>query len=246
MEGSPKACWDDRCEITEKTILLDPTVRADIDLIDVNSKGEICPSFVCVGSGVLRIQRSIELYGLNLPNLVGARKRVIRDVNNRYEHLMNMVIVANDAVGVADNLEVDKLLAQLRSLTLADKPFSKAARAQLNKLPYGQEICAQPEDVSVAAYIEVLGESRAPGTVKQHLAAIRMLFDWLVIGQVVPHNPAAPVRGPKEVIAKGKTPVSDPSKARHLLDSIATETVVGCAIAPAILSRRNQLTKLAA
>ena len=27
-------------------------------------------------------------------------------------------------------------------------------------------------------------------TVKQHLACIRMLFDWLVTGQIVPANPA--------------------------------------------------------
>lgn len=29
---------------------------------------------------------------------------------------------------------------------------------------------------------------------KQSLAAVRVLFDWLVIGRVVPHNPAA-IRG---------------------------------------------------
>ena len=32
-------------------------------------------------------------------------------------------------------------------------------------------------------------------TVKQHLAAIRMLGDWLVVSQVIPVNPAAAVRG---------------------------------------------------
>jgi len=37
-------------------------------------------------------------------------------------------------------------------------------------------------------------------SVKQHLAAIRMLFDWLVVGQIVPHNPAASVRGPKHIV----------------------------------------------
>jgi site-specific recombinase XerC len=41
---------------------------------------------------------------------------------------------------------------------------------------------------------EELDDQPAPG-VKQQLAAIRMLFDWLVIGQVVPVNPAAAVRG---------------------------------------------------
>ena len=47
----------------------------------------------------------------------------------------------------------------------------------------------------VAAYIEQLGVTHSPPTVKQHLAAIRMLGDYLVVGQIVPHNPAAAVRG---------------------------------------------------
>src|SRR6185436_12728322 len=59
------------------------------------------------------------------------------------------------------------------------------------------------------------------------LAAIRMLFDWLVIGQVVPMNPAASVRGPKHVVHRGKTPVLKAEQARQLLDSIRTDTIVG-------------------
>jgi site-specific recombinase XerC len=46
----------------------------------------------------------------------------------------------------------------------------------------------------------------APG-VKQQLAAVRMLFDWLITGQIVPMNPAVAVRGPKHVVKTGKTPV---------------------------------------
>ena len=42
---------------------------------------------------------------------------------------------------------------------------------------------------------------------KQHLAAIRMLGDWLVVNQVLPVNPATAVRGPKHVVTKGATPV---------------------------------------
>jgi site-specific recombinase XerD len=64
----------------------------------------------------------------------------------------------------------------------------------------------------------------APG-VKQQLAAVRMLFDWLVTGQVMPMNPAAAVRGPKHVVKTGKTPVLDGTEWRKLLDSIPTETV---------------------
>ena len=44
-------------------------------------------------------------------------------------------------------------------------------------------------------------------TVKQHLAAIRMFGDWLVVSQVLRTNPAAAVRGPKHVVTKGSTPV---------------------------------------
>ena len=32
-----------------------------------------------------------------------------------------------------------------------------------------------------------------------------MLFDWLVVGQVLAFNPASSVRGPKHVVKTGKT-----------------------------------------
>jgi site-specific recombinase XerD len=76
------------------------------------------------------------------------------------------------------------------------------------------------EPLHVAAYIEALGKDLEKPTVKQHLAAIRMLFDWLVTGQVVATNPAHSVRGPKHVVKTGKTTVLDAEQARKLLDSI--------------------------
>lgn len=81
--------------------------------------------------------------------------------------------------------------------------------------------------IIVAAYIEKLTNERAPQTVKQHLAAIRMLFDWLVTGQIVPMNPAASVRGPRYSTKEGKTPVLNQEDARRLLNSIDTRHVVG-------------------
>ena len=83
------------------------------------------------------------------------------------------------------------------------------------------------EPLHVAAYVQDLCGRYAVPTVKQRLAAIRVLFDWLVTGQVIPVNPAASVRGPKHVVTKGKTPVLDPSEARQLLDSISLETIAG-------------------
>jgi len=79
----------------------------------------------------------------------------------------------------------------------------------------------------VAAYIEQLGRERSAPTVKQRLAAIRHLFDWLVTGQVMPVNPASSVRGPSHSVKRGKTPVLDPSEARQLLDAIDVTTPVG-------------------
>jgi integrase/recombinase XerD len=82
------------------------------------------------------------------------------------------------------------------------------------------------EPLHVVAYIEALGKDFEKPTVKQHLAAIRILFDWLVTGQVVATNPAHAVRGPKHVVKTGKTTVLDGDQARKLLDSIRTTRIV--------------------
>jgi integrase/recombinase XerD len=83
------------------------------------------------------------------------------------------------------------------------------------------------EPMHVAAYIRAFGKDFEKPTVKQHLAAIRMLFDWLVVGQVVANNPTHSVRGPKHAVKRGKTPVLTPDQARKLLDSIDVTTLVG-------------------
>lgn len=68
----------------------------------------------------------------------------------------------------------------------------------------------------VAGYVEHLSQSAAAPTVKQHLAAIRRMFDFLVVGQILPANPAASVRGPKHVVSEGKTPILDAEEVRTL------------------------------
>jgi site-specific recombinase XerD len=79
------------------------------------------------------------------------------------------------------------------------------------------------EPVHVAAYIEQLTHSKAAPTVKQHLAAIGMLLDWLTSGGILLFNPAASVRGPKHVVKRGKTPVLTAGEARQLLNSIVPD-----------------------
>ena len=79
----------------------------------------------------------------------------------------------------------------------------------------------------VATWIEAQTRELSAPTVKQQLAAVRHLFDWLVTGQVVPVNPAGSVRGPSHIVKSGKTPVLDPAEARALLDSIDVTTPAG-------------------
>ena len=81
--------------------------------------------------------------------------------------------------------------------------------------------------VHVAAWVEGLGREVSPPTVKQHLAAVRMMFDWLATGGVLPFNPASAVRGPKHSVKKGRTPVLVPEEARALLEAIDATTPVG-------------------
>jgi integrase/recombinase XerC len=98
---------------------------------------------------------------------------------------------------------------------------------------HGIRELAEVEPYHIAAFIKDLQDKErqekplsAP-TVKQHLAALRMLFDWLVIGQVLEVNPAASVRGPTHVVRKGQTPLLEPKEARKLLDSIDISTPIG-------------------
>ena len=80
----------------------------------------------------------------------------------------------------------------------------------------------------IAAYIEtLLAGGVARPSVKQHLAAIRKLFDWLTTGGVLDANPASPVQSPKHIVRQGKTPVLDATQTRHLLDSIPLDSLAG-------------------
>jgi integrase/recombinase XerC len=86
---------------------------------------------------------------------------------------------------------------------------------------------ANVQPVHVATWIEASTRELAAPSVKQRLAALRHLFDWLVNGQILPANPAHTVRGPRPVVTSGQTPVLDPAEARELLDSIDVSTHTG-------------------
>jgi integrase/recombinase XerD len=101
----------------------------------------------------------------------------------------------------------------------AVRRFSEWCQTRVLTLP-------QVRPLHVAAYVEHFGESCSKPTVKQHLAALRALFDWLVVRQVIPLNPAAAVRGPRFSQRRGKTPVLQPDEMRALLESIGERTLI--------------------
>ena len=86
---------------------------------------------------------------------------------------------------------------------------------------------AQVEPVHVATFVELQLKTQSKPTVKVRLAALRMLFDWMVVGQVIPVNPAHAVRGPKHSQRRGKTPVLQADEARTLIDAINTSSLPG-------------------
>jgi len=84
----------------------------------------------------------------------------------------------------------------------------------------------QIEPVHVALYIEHLAKDKSTPTIKQHLAAIRQLFDYLVVGQIVPTNPAASVKSPKHVFTEGKTPILTDEEIRTLFGKFDERSLI--------------------
>jgi integrase/recombinase XerD len=108
-----------------------------------------------------------------------------------------------------------------RAYVHATRRFSDWCAAQ------GIEHLSAVQPFHVAAFLKQLQREVSAPTVKQHLAALRVLFDWLVLGHILEHNPAHAVRGPKHVVKKGKTPVLTGEEARTLLESIDTGSLLG-------------------
>ena len=83
------------------------------------------------------------------------------------------------------------------------------------------------EPITVAAYIEILQRQAAAPTVKQHMAAIRMLFSWLTEKGVLAMNPAREVKTERFSRTEGKTPAFVEGEDQRLLGVIETSTHTG-------------------
>jgi len=92
----------------------------------------------------------------------------------------------------------------------------------------GRERVQDIGPLDVRDYLEAAkANGLSTATLKQHMAAIRMLLDHLVTGAVLEHNPALSVKAPRQKLGKGKTPVLTAEEAGELLRSIENDTVMG-------------------
>jgi site-specific recombinase XerD len=83
------------------------------------------------------------------------------------------------------------------------------------------------EPITVAAYVEMLQRRAAPPTVKQHMAAIRMLFSWLTEKGVLSMNPAREVKTERFSRTEGKTPAFVEGEVQTLLGAVDASTQTG-------------------
>jgi len=128
--------------------------------------------------------------------------------------------VLQDAGDEASSRVIEFFTAEIRNPNTREA-YARAVRRFFRWAARHELDLSDIEPVHIAAYVEE--DDRAPATVKQNLAALRRLFDFLVTGQVLEANPAEPVRSPKLETNSGKTPALTAEEARELLDSIVEE-----------------------
>jgi site-specific recombinase XerD len=135
-------------------------------------------------------------------------------------HLVPALIAAGDAAGWR---YVEFFTANIRN-PHTRRAYARACGRFFAWCEHRGLTLATIRPFDVASYIETLQQTHSAPGVKQQLAAVRMLFDWLITGQVMPTNPASAVRGPKHVVKTGKTPVLDGKEWRRMIDAIPTDT----------------------
>ncbi|MFA6115613.1 MAG: hypothetical protein WC729_16550 [Sphingomonas sp.] len=151
VPNSPIACWDNRCTKQEKPLLLDPTRKADVALIDVGSDGRMIPSKTCTQAGKERVKASVRFYGLDLPDILAARRQVMIDLGDEVDKLLLLIADAMEAERAGDPNLIEMHRKTITGWTLPNRPFTLAARARLIELGL-PELLAGPEDqLAIAA-----------------------------------------------------------------------------------------------
>lgn len=117
--------------------------------------------------------------------------------------------------------------AELRSDNTRRAYLNAARRFSGWCAAHGLQDLSRIETVHLAAYVKRLEEVFSVPSVKQHLAALKHLFDHLVTGGILKVNPAAAVRGPRYSASEGKTPILTGDQPRRLLETIKVDALIG-------------------
>jgi len=145
VEGSPKACWENRRVNIEQPMLLDPTKAADVRLIEVQADGRMGPSKYCHGTDKARVRESIVRLGLDLPRLKEARLRVMRNVEELTDIFARMLEASEDDDLFADKAPRNATMNAIKAKTHPREPYAAAARSQLRMMGFG-DLCVMPEE----------------------------------------------------------------------------------------------------
>jgi hypothetical protein len=128
--GSPKAHWDDRCEVAEHTILLDPTCAADVELVSFDENGFVTPTKLCSAAQKQRVEDSAKILNLDLPMFKDGRREVMRQVQ---DYFLEAKKCLHPTQAVLRQEQAAKEVASARMLTERNKPFSRAAEAEFQR-----------------------------------------------------------------------------------------------------------------
>lgn len=107
------------------------------------------------------------------------------------------------------------------------KAYYRSASAFLDWMDGNGLQITSVRPIHVSAWVELQMRRYSIASVKQQLAALKVLFDWLLVGQIIATNPAKSVRSPRHSVRKGKTPALSTEEARQLIEAIDTSTIIG-------------------
>ncbi|CAN5601025.1 tyrosine-type recombinase/integrase [soil metagenome] len=89
------------------------------------------------------------------------------------------------------------------------------------------EDLGQVQTSHIRAFMDWQRRFHSEATIRQRLSALRTLFDWMVVSQILSLNPAQAVRGPKHRRSRKIAPVLRADEIRILLDAIDAKSLPG-------------------
>jgi len=161
---------------------------------------------------------------IDVTGLSQARKVMVTPTRKKAPAFLVPTVIQNSGE-TASKRFIEFFTATIRN-TNTRQAYAQSCRQFFDAMRTLDLSLTQIEPVHVALYIEQLGKDKSAPTIKQHLAAIRQLFDYLVIGQIIPTNPAASVKSPKHVVTEGKTPILTDEEIRSLFGQFDEHSLI--------------------